>query len=121
MRVEDIKSRGLKKRKVEAKTALPRTDLLEAKDKGVIVLQKKVFKIFFQAISKRGKQKRSSQIFREVLGVSYIINEQIPTIVETEANAHHTIWGSFDINLRGASRAKLTQGAALKRNGASLS
>ena len=25
-------------------------------------------------------------------------NEQIPTIVGTEANAHHTIWGSLDIN-----------------------
>ena len=25
-------------------------------------------------------------------------NEQIPTIVGTDANAHHTIWGSFTIN-----------------------
>ena len=25
-------------------------------------------------------------------------NEQIPTIVGTDANAHHTIWGSSDIN-----------------------
>ena len=28
-------------------------------------------------------------------------NEQTPTIVGTDANPHHTIWGSFDINLRG--------------------
>ena len=28
-------------------------------------------------------------------------NEQIPTIVGTDANAHHTIWGSPDINPRG--------------------
>ena len=28
-------------------------------------------------------------------------NEQIPTIIGTDANAHHTIWGSSDINLRG--------------------
>ena len=28
-------------------------------------------------------------------------NEQIPTIVGTDANAHHTIWGFSDINPRG--------------------
>ena len=28
-------------------------------------------------------------------------NEQIPTIVGTDANAHHTVWGSSDINPRG--------------------
>ena len=28
-------------------------------------------------------------------------NKQIPTIVGTDANAHHTIWGSSDINPRG--------------------
>ena len=27
-------------------------------------------------------------------------NQQIPTIVGTDANAHHTIWGSSDINPR---------------------
>ena len=27
-------------------------------------------------------------------------NEQIPTVVETDANAHHTIWKSSDINPR---------------------
>ena len=70
-------------------------------------------------ISKRGKQKRFSQIFREVFGVFLhnLKNERIPIIVGTDANAHYTIWGSFDINPRGASRAKLTQGAALKSNG----
>ena len=31
--------------------------------------KKKIFKIFFQAIFKRGKQKRSSQIFSEVSGI----------------------------------------------------
>ena len=31
--------------------------------------KKKVFKIFFQAISKKGKQKRTSQSFREVSGI----------------------------------------------------
>ena len=28
-------------------------------------------------------------------------NKQIPTIVGADANAHHTIWGSSDINSRG--------------------
>ena len=28
-------------------------------------------------------------------------NEQIPTIVGTDTNAHHTIWGSSNINPRG--------------------
>ena len=28
-------------------------------------------------------------------------NEQIPTIVGTDANAHHTIWASCDVNPRG--------------------
>ena len=28
-------------------------------------------------------------------------NEQIPTIVEADANAHHTIWGSSYINPQG--------------------
>ena len=28
-------------------------------------------------------------------------NERIPTIVGTDANAHHTIWGSSNINPRG--------------------
>ena len=65
--------------------------------------KKKVFKKFFQAISKRGKQKRSSLIFREVSGVFLhnLKNEQIPTIAETDTNAHHTIWGPSDINPRG--------------------
>ena len=64
---------------------------------------KKVFKNFFQSISKRGKQKRSSQIFREVSGIFLynFKNEQIPTIVGTNAIAHHTIWELSDINPRG--------------------
>ena len=28
----------------------------------------------------------------------FIENEQIPTIAETDANAHHIIWGSSNIN-----------------------
>ena len=36
---------------------------------------------------------RDLLVFRE--------NEQIPTIVGTDANAHHTIWGFSDINPRG--------------------
>ena len=65
--------------------------------------QKKVFKNFFRAISKRRKQKRSSQIFREVSGafLHNLKNEQIPTIVGTDANAHHAIWGFTDINPQG--------------------
>ena len=83
----------------------PRTRMLEAKakDTGASVLPKKSPQNFFQAISKRGKQKSSSQIFREV-SVVFLHNfkrEQIPTIVRTEANAQHTIWASFDINPRG--------------------
>ena len=67
-------------------------------------LQKKKFKKnFFRAICERRKQKRSSRIFREVSGVFLhnFNNEQIPTIVGTDANAHHPIWGSSDINPRG--------------------
>ena len=65
--------------------------------------KKKVFKIIFQAISNRRKQNRFSQIFREVSGafLRNFKNEQIPTTVETDANAHHTIRGSSDINPRG--------------------
>ena len=80
--------------------------MLEAKDQGhrrKCSPKKKVFEKIFQAISKRGKQKRSSQIFREVSSVFlHILKiEQIPIIVETDANAHHTIWGSSDINPQG--------------------
>ena len=36
------------------------------------------------------------QILREVSGVFLhnLKNEQIPTVVKTDANAHHAIWGS---------------------------
>ena len=65
--------------------------------------KKKVLKNFFQAISNRRKQKRLSQIFREVSGAFLhdFKNEQIPTVVGTNANAHHIILGSSDINPRG--------------------
>ena len=80
--------------------------MLEAKDQGhrrKCSPKKKVFKKVFQAPSKRGKHKRSSQIFCEVSGVFLhnFNNEQIPTIAGTDANAHPTIWGSSDINPRG--------------------
>ena len=70
------------------------------KNTGANILQKKVFKFFFQTISKRGKQKTSSQIFCEVSGVFLhnSKNEQIPTIVGTDA--HRTIWGSSDTKPR---------------------
>ena len=49
------------------------------------------------------QKKMSSQIFREVCGVilDNFKNEQIPIIVGTDANAHHTMWVSSDINPRG--------------------
>ena len=48
----------------------PRTGMLEAKDTDASVLRKKkVFKNIFWAISRRGIQENSSQIFCEVLGV----------------------------------------------------
>ena len=37
-----------------------------------------------------------SNLLRDLL--AFAENEQIPTIVGTDANAHHTIWGSSDIN-----------------------
>ena len=105
--VEDTKARDQEhKKNPRPRTALPRTDPLEIKHTDASVLQKKkkkVFKNFFQAISKRGKQKRSSQIFRGVSSV-FLHNfkhEQIPTIVGTDANAHHAIWEFSDINPQG--------------------
>ena len=46
------------------------------------------------------KQKKVLKIFRKVSGVLLhnLKNEQIPTIVGTDANAHHTIWGSSYTN-----------------------
>ena len=65
--------------------------------------KKKVFKKVFQAISKIRKQKRFSQIFHKVFGVFLLNfkNAQISIGVEADANAHHAIWGSSDINPRG--------------------
>ena len=70
------------------------------KTQAQVFSKKKAFKFFFQAISKRGNQKRSSQIFREVSAVFLhnFKNKQIPRILGTDANAHHTIWRSCDIN-----------------------
>ena len=69
--LEDSRPRTQKKSKAKDCPFEDRPDLLEAKDTGASVFQnkKKVFKNFFQAISKWGKQKGSSKIFREVSGV----------------------------------------------------
>ena len=51
-------------------------------------------------ISIHGSRRTSStQLLRDLLVFTEI--EQIPTILKTDANAHHTIWGSSDINPRG--------------------
>ena len=77
---------------------------LEAKDRNArgpgqgprtqeqVFSKKRVFKIFFQAISKRGKQKRSLQLYREVSGVFLhnFKNEQISTIVGTRGGVENT-------------------------------
>ena len=73
--------------------------MLEAKAKAKDIghrrksFPKKDLQIFFQAFSKRGKQKRSSQIFCKVSGIFLhnLKNEQIPIIVGPDANAHYTI------------------------------
>ena len=64
--------------------------------------KKDLQKNFSGDLQKR-KTKKSSQSFREVSGVFLhnLKNEQIPTIVGTDANAHHTIWGSSNTNPRG--------------------
>ena len=66
----------------------PRTGMLEVKAKNQghkrkCSWKKKVFEFFFLAISKRGKQKRSSQIFLKASGVFLrdFKNEQIPISV----------------------------------------
>ena len=51
-------------------------------------------------ISIHGSRRTSStHLLRDLLVLTEI--EQIPTIQKTDANAHHTIWGSSDINPRG--------------------
>ena len=108
-------SRPRTQKNSKPRTALPRTDRLEAKDSDArghdqgpraqaqVFSEKKIFKIFFQAFFNREKQKTPFQIFRLVSRVFLhnFKNEQIPAIVETDANAHHTIWGSSDVNPRG--------------------
>ena len=74
---------------------LPRTDPLEAKDTGTSVLKKKGLQNFFQAICKRGKQKRSSQNLARFPAFSNIISKI------NKSSAHHTIWVSSNINPRG--------------------
>ena len=64
--------------------------------------KKSIQKNFSDDLQKR-KTKRSLQIFRKVSGVFLhnLKNAQISTIVGTDANAHHTILESSNINLRG--------------------
>ena len=92
--LEDKPSRGQRQ---ECSRPRPRT-----KETGASVLQKSL-QNFFQANCKRGKQKRSSQNFHDVSGVFLhnLKNEQIPTILGIDTNAHHTIWGSSHTNPRG--------------------
>ena len=91
-------------------TPNPNTKKSEAKDKnaqgkdtGASVLQKKGLQKFWGDLQKRKTKKvfknfpRGSAAFLHNLK-----NEQIPTIVGTDANAHRTIWGSSDINPRGS-------------------
>ena len=80
--------------------------MLEAKDQGhrrKCSPNKKSSKIFFKRTPNEENKKRSSQIFREISGVFLhnFKNEQIPSIVGIDTNAHHTMWGSSDINPRG--------------------
>ena len=111
-----MESRTQKKPRPRPRTALLRTDPFEAKDRNaggqgqgprtqpqMFSKKNKVFKFFFQTISKREKQKRCSQIFREVSGVFLhnFKNEQIPAIEGTDAKCTSQLWRSFNINPRG--------------------
>ena len=91
------------------RTALPRTDHLEAKNRNArgqghrrkCSPEKKGLQKFFQAISKRGKQKKSSQIFCEISGVFLhnFKNKQIPTVVKTDANANTIVKTDANANI----------------------
>ena len=79
------RSRTQKNPRPRPRTALPRTDPLEVKNQGhrrkcsqkvgvfksffQAISNKRSSKFFFQAICKRGKQKTSSLIFRQVSGL----------------------------------------------------
>ena len=99
LRTQGSRPRTQKKMRTRPRVALPRTDFLEAKHRNAqgqghrrkcsqkkkssknflkrLQIKKNVFKNFFQLISKRGKQKKSSRIFCEVfLAVSYILTIQ---------------------------------------------
>ena len=80
-RTQGSRPRTQKNLRLRPRTALLRTDPLEAMDRNArgqgqgpttqaqVFSKKKLFKNFFQAISKREKQNRSLQIFREIFGV----------------------------------------------------
>ena len=67
------------------------------------------------------KEPAPSNLLRDLL--VFTEKEQIPTMVGTDANAHHTIWGSSDINPRGkdllayCASADLNFCTVVKRNG----
>ena len=53
----------------------------------------------FASACMAGEELAPPNLLRDLL--VFTENKQIPTIVRTDANAHHTIWGSSDINPRG--------------------
>ena len=81
------------------------TDSLEATDQGhrrKCFSKKRSSKIFFRRSPKEENKKGLCKFSARFLAFSYNLkNEQIPTIVETDANAHHAIWRFSDINPRG--------------------
>ena len=99
----EAKAKDTKKSEAKAKDRSFRGQGQEPRTQAQVFSKKKVFKLFFLAICKRGKQKTSSQIFREVSGVFLhnFKNELIPTIVGSDGNTHRTSWRSFNINPRG--------------------
>ena len=96
----------------------PRTGMLEAKDQGhrgkcsQKKKKKNIFKKFFQAISKREKQKRSSQIFREVSGVfqQNFNDSKNSAVLEPRTGQFSRTWGfeakDFKMYPRGRPRSQ---------------
>ena len=58
--------------------------MLEAKDTGASVLQKKVIKIFFQAISKKGLRKFSAR-FQTFFNEIFMIQKTVLSLAEDRA------------------------------------
>ena len=88
--------------RLRPRTALPRTDPLEVKDRNArgqghrrnCSPNKKVFKKVFQAISKRGKQKGFRKFFARFLAFSYIILKMNkPLLLQETMQMHITVYG----------------------------